>query len=80
MADRMSGLRDIYHAITEMQVGDTKARDVDKVNGLVRLVDLPVRMIVPSQSNASGGFLGMGTVGKMTWRIDDTCLWESTVL
>ena len=71
-------LQDIYWKLSEMPVGDVKARNLDEIKLQVRAVDLPLRMLLPS-TEGEQGFISIGTLTRTTWRIRDLCLWQPVV-
>ena len=69
----MTKLREIYEAISEMKVGDVKARNLDKLKLQVRKT--PVRMLLPDFTGDQE-FVAIGTLTNTTWSIRDLCLWQ----
>lgn len=66
-------IRGIYTAISEMVVGDVKARNLDKIKLQVR--KCPVRLLLPC-TEGDQGFVAIGTLSRTIWRIRDLCLWQ----
>ncbi len=69
----MSNILDAYKSIANMKVGSIKARNIDKINLTVRDGSLPLRLLMPS-TEGEQNFVGIGTLQKVTWAIQDLCL------
>lgn len=69
------GIRDLYTTISEMAVGDVKARDLYDIKLIVRSEDCPLRLLLPSTTGEQG-FVAIGTLTKTVWSIRDLCLWQ----
>lgn len=68
-------LRDVYQAISNMQTGDVKCRNLDEIQLQVKATDCPIRLLLPS-TEGEQEFFGIGTLTKVTWKIRDLCLWQ----
>jgi hypothetical protein len=70
----MSDILDIYTSIANMEVGSIKSRNIDKINLTVRDGSLPLRLLMPA-TEGDMDFVALGTLQKITWVIQDLCLW-----
>ena len=71
-------IRDIYTAISEMDVGDVVCRNLDEIKLQVRADDCPQRLMLPS-TEGEMGFMGIGATGRTSWHIRDLCLWQPII-
>ena len=67
-------LDEIYRSLANMTIGSVKSRNIDKIKLQVVKGDLPVRMLLPKTSGELE-FVGIGSLNKITWVIQDLCLW-----
>jgi len=71
----MTGVRDIYAALSEMAVGDVVCRNLDEIKLEVAPADCPIRLLLPS-TEGEMNFVGIGPTSRVAWRIRDLCLWQ----
>jgi len=71
-------LRDIYFAVSEMDVGDVEARNLDELKLQVKMDDCPMRLLLPA-TEGDLEFFGIGSLTRVTWRIRDLCLWQPII-
>lgn len=71
-------IRALYTKLSEMAVGDVKARDLDGIKLAVRAEDCPLRLLLPS-TLGDQGFIAIGTLTGTTWALRDLCLWQPVV-
>lgn len=69
----MSVLNDIFLSIANMPVGGVKSRNVPDLSLAVPQTDLPLRLIMPPQSE--GAFPAIGDLQRITHGVRDLCLW-----
>ena len=72
----MSNILAAYTSIANMEVGSVKSRNIDRINLTVKDSDLPMRLLMPS-TEGDQNFVGIGSLQKVTWAIQDLCLFAS---
>ena len=73
-----SAIMEIYRAISDLVVGDTKCRALDEANLAVRAVDMPLRILLP-HTEGDDRFIAIGTLNGIEWKVRDLCLWAPVV-
>jgi len=71
-------IRDIYSVLSDMAVGDVKARNLDEIKLNLRSSDCPMRLLLPATTGEQG-FVAIGTMTKTAWAIRDLCLWQPII-
>lgn len=70
----MSGIKEIYLAISNIALGGIQSRNLPGLELEVAEADLPVRIIMPS-TRGDANFIAIGELSKIEWAIRDLCLW-----
>ena len=69
-----SAIEEVYLALSNLEIGGVKSRNLGQVKLEIRQADYPLRILLPS-TRGEMSFVMIGSVQKITWKIRDLCLW-----
>jgi len=69
----LSDIQEIYKAVSNLEIGSVKSRNIDKVKLVVRDGSLPLRLLLPS-TTGDMDFIALGDMQGVAWTIRDLCL------